>query len=566
MYQAQTPRRARRPLHALALAAALIAACAPAADGPDAPPAGRPNFLIIVADDLGPTDLGFLGGEIRTPHIDRLADEGLVLSHFLVSPACSPTRAMLLTGMDPHAVGLGTMAGEARGPQVGATGYEGVLSEDVETVATLLRRAGYHTSMAGKWHLGSADHQLPGRRGFERWFGTPGGGASHFDDALGLVPAESRAPYYLDDEPVALADGFFSTRSYTDRLIEFIGEAAEQDRPFFALAAYTAPHWPLQVPDDWIDRYAGAYDDGWDALRERRFAAAAARGLVPAAPGAPPRNPFTPAWERLTADERAVAARTMEVYAAMVENLDHHVGRLLGALEGRSLLDETVVIFFSDNGPEGNPVGRLAGIDEWVAERFDNRRENIGRRGSYVWTGPGWAQASAAPYRLFKTFPTEGGVRAPAIVRGPPARRGRSAAVVSVKDVAPTLLELAGAPRPAAMTGRPLGALLAGEADGARFADEALVYELFGRRAVRRGRWKATWLWPPYGPGDWQLFDLDADPGERHDLAAARPERLASLVAAFDAYADRHGVVLPQADAGYALEPAALRPAGRGDG
>ncbi len=238
----------------------------------------------------------------------------------------------------------------------------------------------------------------------------------------------------------------------------------------------------------------------------------------------------------------------------MVENLDHHVGRLVDHLDRRGLLDDTIILFFSDNGPEGNPVGRLEGIGPWVEERFDNSLENIGRDDSYVWTGPGWAQASAAPYRLFKTFPTEGGVRVPAIVHGPVARRGRSDSIVWVKDVAPTLLDLAGAGVPASMSGRSMRRFLDGESDTVRTADDTLSYELFGRRSVRQGRCKATWIWEPYGPSAWELFDLELDPGEQHDLAETQPERLAALVAAWDAYAEEMDVVLPESDAGYAIE------------
>ena len=542
-----------RALPAFLLAATLIGGCAAPRDA-TAPRTSQPNYLVIVADDLGPLDLGFLGSEIRTPNLDELARDGLVLSQFLVSPACSPTRAMLLSGMDAHPAGLGTMDGEAKDGQLGAPGYAGVLSENVETIATLLSRAGYHTSMAGKWHLGREEHLRPHRRGFERSFGVAGGGATHFADALALLPPEKHAQYYLDGEPVDLPDDFFTTEAYTDRLIEFIGEAADQGRPFFSFAAYTAPHWPLQAPDEWIDRYAGAYDDGYDALRERRFQAALDSGVVPESASAPPRNPFASAWDDLTPDEHAIAARTMEVYAAMVENLDHHIGRLVGSLRERGVLDDTVILFFSDNGPEGNPVGQLEGIGEWVSERFDNRLENIGRLDSYTWTGPGWAQASAAPFRLFKSFPTEGGVRVPAIVHGPVARRGRSDAVVSVRDIAPTLLDLAGAPVPAAMSGRSMRAFLDGEADSVRSDDDTIGYELFGRRAVRQGRWKAAWIWPPYGPGAWELFDLERDPGEQHDLSVEAPERLAALITAWDAYVAENSVVLPDSDAGYAIE------------
>jgi len=523
----------------------------------------RPSILLIVADDLGYTDLGVLGSEIRTPHLDALAGSGLLLTNFLVAPACSPTRAMLLSGVDTHPAGLGTMTGDADVNQKGRPGYEGYLSDRVVSVATLLRGAGYHTYMAGKWHLGMEEHQGPDRWGFERSFALLPGGASHFADAAGLFESQPRAPYREDGREVELPAGFYSTASYTDKLIEYIRGGLADGQPFFAYAAYTSPHWPLQVPDAELDRYRGVYDDGYDALRARRFESARRHGIVPPGATEPPRTRFARAWKELLPDDRLRQARAMEIYAAMVENLDHHVGRLLQALRDCGRYDDTLVLFFPDNGAEGNQIGRMESNADWIPKRFDNSLANLGRVSSYVWLGPAWAQA-VTPFRLWKSFPTEGGVRVPAIVRwGRSGRRGRLDTVVTVKDVAPTLLELAGARHPAprfegravaALEGRSMLPLLAGESATVHGDSFTMGWELFGRRAVRRGSFKIVWLFEPYGPARWQLFDLAADPGESRDVSGTHPGTLRELLRAWEDYVKTNGVVLPTQDMGYGLE------------
>jgi arylsulfatase len=548
----------------LAFVLPLVLAAAPrAAAAPPAPADTRPNILLIVADDLGYSDLGVLGGEIRTPNLDALAHSGLLLRRFLVSPACSPTRAMLLTGVDTHPAGLGTMEGQADASQKGRPGYAGQLSSRVVSVAELLRGSGYRTYLAGKWHLGRAESLGPQRLGFERSFALLQGGASHFADAAPITE-KGAAEYREDGRAVELPPAFYSTAHFTDTLIRCIGEGLGDGRPFFAYAAYTSPHWPLQVPDAELDRYRGAYDDGYDALRARRFEAARKLGLVPEGAPVPARTPFARAWSELPREERRRQARTMEVYAAMVENLDHHVGRLLRFLEQKGELDRTLVVFFSDNGPEGNPIGRMSTNADWLPKRFDSRLANLGRAGSYAWLGPGWAQATT-PFRLWKSFPTEGGVRVPAIVRLGASRRGGSDEPATVKDVVPTLLELASVRHPAPtaagravapLEGRSLVPFLRGDADSVHPGGLTMGFELFGRRALVKGRHKIVWLYEPYGPGRWELFDVVADPTESRDLAAAQPAKLAELLQAWDEYARANEVVLPARDAGYALEPA----------
>ena len=525
--------------------------------------ADRPNFLVLVADDLGYSDPGFLGSEIRTPSLDALAEQGLVLTNFHVAPACSPTRAMLLTGADSHLAGFGTTAGDFDENQRGQPAYLSYLPDRVVTVATLLRDAGYHTYMAGKWHLGAGPGQRPHERGFERSFALLPGGASHFSDRAPIVSGSS-VPYVEDGEGVELPEDFFSSTYYTDKLIEYLRDGAEDDRPFFVYAAYTAPHWPLQVPDDEIDRYRSLYDEGYDVLRERRTRSLISQGVVNEKQAVSARLPWVPPWESLSPAAQRVEARTMEIYAAMVENLDHNIGRLLDFLRATGQYENTVILFLSDNGAEGNPIGSMYDNADWIPARFDNRYENMGRVNSFIYSGPGWAQASTAPFRLFKTFPTQGGIRVPAIVRFSGLQRSgtRSDTFASVMDVAPTLLELAGIEPPdthrgrevTPIQGRSMVPFLDGASDTVHEADFVMGWELFGRRAIRKGDWKLVWLFEPYGDEEWMLFDLASDPSESNDLSEQFPEKMRELLSEWDAYMRENYVILPGYDTSYALE------------
>ena len=524
------------------------------------PPPPRPNILVIVADDLGYTDLGAFGGEIRTPNLDALAASGLRFTSFYTAATCSPSRAMLLSGVDHHVAGLGGMASLMGDDLEGRIGYEGYLNDHVFHLPALLRDAGYHTSIAGKWHLGQAEAQSPRARGFDRSFVLLQGAASHFEDAA-PVDTLDEIRYRRDGEIVeSLPAGFYSTRAYTDRLIENLREAGALGKPFFALATYTAPHWPLQVPDEYLDLYAGAYDGGWEELSRERILGAKRVGVISADAPASPLPAYTRRWAELTAAEQRVEARKMELYAAMVERLDHHVGRLVEALRELGELENTLIVFFSDNGAAGEDVSGLADNITFLPERFDLSYEAMGRMDSFVYYGPEWASAASGPYRYFKQFVHEGGIRVPgfAVLPQPLARRlpgATSGAFVQVTDLFPTFLEFAGVALPAETgrippDGRSMAPLLRGEAETVH-PEPAGGWELFGRRAVRRGPWKATWLAPPLGSGAWTLANLDEDPGELTDLAAEHPEVLRELLGAWERYVEENGVIVVDGDRGF---------------
>lgn len=525
-----------------------------------APPAPdqRPNFLVIVADDLGWSDLGAFGGEIETPNLDSLAMRGIRMTEFHTAPTCSPTRAMLLTGVDSHAAGLGTMPDLITPAQQGQPGYEGYLTPGIPTIAERLSAEGYYTVMAGKWHVGREDAHLPAARGFDRSFALLNGSHNQFgaDQTEPWKAIDEQADYREGPARAEYPVGEYSSDYFSGKLISYLKED-RSGHPFFAYLAYTQPHWPLQAPAETIAKYKGRYDAGPEALRAERLERQKAMGLI--APDAEPHELFgVEPWESLSAEERAFSARRMEIYAAMVDEMDQSVGQVLDALRQSGQLDNTIIIFFSDNGPHARPEdaprpnqpGMPVDPQRIAALNIDNRFDALGSAQSYTAYGPGWAQAGSAPSRLFKGVTTQGGIRTTAFVAGPGVRSGEiSNALLHVMDISPTLLALSGSrPEDAAiLEGRSWRPLLTGEAEDVRTEDDALGWELFNGRALRKGDWKAVYLAARLlgrQESRWELFNIRHDPGETHDLAEAEPERLAELVAEWNRYAERNRVIV----------------------
>ncbi|MFO1468202.1 MAG: arylsulfatase [Steroidobacteraceae bacterium] len=519
----------------------------------------RTNFLLIVADDLGYSDLGSFGGEIETPNLDRLARAGLRFSSFYTTPTCSPTRAMLLTGVDSHKAGMGNMAEDIAPNQAGQDEYLGHLNTHVATIAERLRDAGYATFMSGKWHLGGEPQQSPAARGFERSFALMQGGASHYDMS-GPALGSPKARYRRDGKLVEkLPAGFYSSDYYASQMLDYL-RADRKGRPFFAYLAFTAPHWPLQAPEDVIRKYESRYRDGPASLHDRRLQGLVREGLLGAGVTAHPPVPAAPDWNTLSAQQRARETRKMAVFAAMVDQLDANVGRVLDYLRQAGELDRTVIVFLSDNGAEGHNLSDYPEFRDW-AVKFDQRLERMGRAGSFTWYGPQWAQAGTAPSRLYKGFPTEGGIHVPAFIwsAGQQAH-GINRSLVSAMDVVPTLLDLAGVAsggdefhhhKVHPIEGRTLRPVLTSTAQAVRGENDSLGWELFGRSAVRIGQWKAVQLAQvPHAPR-WELFDLAQDPAEMHDLSAARPEQARELLEVWDRYVKDNHVILPDKISGY---------------
>lgn len=514
----------------------------------------RPNVLIILADDMGYSDTGAFGGEIATPNIDALAERGLRLDRFYVSPACSPTRAMLLTGRDNHRVGLGSMAEILTDQQRGRPGYEGYLHADVPTLAERLEAAGYATMMSGKWHLGKDKARIPAARGFGQSFALLQGAHNHFgfDQSAAYRRYGAATDYRLNGAVAEWPEGGYSSDVFAERMIEFLGNVPK-GKPFFAYLAFTAPHWPLQAPADVVAKYRGKYDAGPNAVREARVARMQALGLASAEA---PHRSLTTDWDGLSDAARETEARKMEIYAAMIDRMDTDIGRVLEALRRSGRLDHTIVLFLSDNGPDILSLNRPLNpnnVSEPMKVPLDNSLGNLGAADSYVSYGPIWAAVSATPFAGGKGDTLEGGIRAPAIVAGPGVRHGVSAALLHVTDIFPTVLELAGVPADTTLPGRSWASFLAGRQESPRAPDAELNWELFYRAAARKGDMKAVFLpnrIPLYGaitpPGSvrWELYDMARDPGETRDLATEEPETLRALHQQWLRYARDNGVVL----------------------
>lgn len=515
-----------------------------AADGPAKK--GRPNILLIVADDLGFSDLGAFGGEIDTPNLNALAQEGLRLTDFHSAATCSPTRSMLLSGVDHHIAGIGSMAELTVEEQQGKPGYEGYLNDRVAPFPALLKQAGYHTLMAGKWHLGLTEDRSPAARGFEKSFALLRGADDHYAQPWS-THIDPNQPYYREDGQLTTVPAdFYSSNFYGDKLVSYLKTTQGDGKPFFAYLAFTAPHWPLQAPADVIAKYEHRYEAGYEAIRHERIERQKALGILPRDFQPAKALSLWPRWRKLTVAQQKQEARRMAVYAAMVDLLDQNVGKVIQQLKASGHYDNTVIIFMSDNGAEGAYVGnRFALIPR------DNSLDNIGKASSYVSYGPNWAQVSALPFNLFKGYSYEGGTTVPTIVRFP-ARLGGgevSAAPGHVTDIAPTLLALAGVAYPTTFEGHDVAALQGSSLLPFLAGKQHVIHErfdkgweLFGQKAYRQGDWKIVYSVPPFGPGDWQLFNLKVDRAEQNDLAGQHPDKLAELKAAYAAYVHRNGV------------------------
>jgi arylsulfatase A-like enzyme len=556
--------------------------------------ARRPNVLVIVADDMGYSDIGAFGSEIATPNMDALAGDGRLLTNFRTAPACAPTRAMLMSGTDSHIAGAPQLEVNtsalitARNAPFGVSfgfddvpgSYGGRLRANVATMPELLRDAGYHTYMVGKWHLASIHRSTPTpgfyfepaaypkQKGFERSYALLNGAGAHFAPTPGKPTTYDAATYTEDDvafTATSLPTDFYSTKNFTDKLISYIDSNISDGKPFFAYAAYTAPHWPLQAPDADMAAQVGRYNEGYEVIRARRIEKMKALGVVP--------RDFAPhpglasvaeggtgkkRWAELTVQERALQARAMEVYAAQVANLDTHIGRIVRYLKDKGQYDNTVIFFMSDNGADNTPATGGAITSSTVLA-------DVGKPGTTFAYGERWTEVSSAPFRLWKAFTgAEGSVSVPAIVKLPGNAKAASASnsTMLVKDLLPTVLDYAKVALPTGtyagraitpITGVSLRAALesADAAHPVRPAAESVAMEYFGLGYVLRGDgWKLGQSTIPgvnvtsYAQVPWRLYNLTTDRGETRDVSGENPAIVADLLAQWDKYVAENEVLL----------------------
>ena len=509
----------------------------------------KPNILVLLLDDVGYADIGAYGSEIPTPTIEGLAKGGVKFTDFHPTASCSPTRSMLLTGVDNHQTGFGNMAETLLPEQQGKPGYEGHLNNRVVTVASLLKDSGYHTYMAGKWHLGKGEND-PHNRGFEETFTVLNGFSGHFEPTPAF--AGNQTAFTHNGEAAEKPADVYSSEFYTNQMIQFIDAHKADGKPFFGYMAYTAAHDPLQAPAEWIAKFKGKYAAGYEALRAERVQRMKKMGIIPKDADTARREDEVKPWDKLTPDEQAFQSREMEVYAAMIANADYQMGRLLDHLRETGLYDNTIIVFASDNGPNNETID-FYGAD-WLNKTYDNSVANLGNHNSFVMYGPGWAQAGAGPLRMDKGYTYEGGIRTPLVISGPGLKHtGKiSQSFVHVLDVAPTILELAGVSYPKNYAGNDVLPLqgasvvpyLTGKQEFVHAPDQAMAWEIWGRGAVRQGPWKLVWVEKPFGSSQWELYNLVADLAEEHDLAQQQPEKYQELLAAWDKYVKDNGLIL----------------------
>jgi arylsulfatase A-like enzyme len=535
----------------LCLAALPFTACAHASQDETNP--SRPNILLIVADDLGYTDLGSYGGDIETPNLDSLASRGLQFSGFQTAPFCAVTRAMLLSGNNNHIAGMGS-----QDLQAGVFGYEGQLTDRIVPFPALLQKAGYRTYMAGKWHLGTLPEANPEQKGFDRSFVLLEGAGNHYSDQ-GLFSDAPVSPYTENGERVTWNEGDYSTEFYTDKLISYIDENLGDGMPFLALAAYTSPHWPLQVNSQYWKKYKGKYDDGYQKLKERRFANLKQIGLIPADAALPASHPRVKPWNALTQEEKRTESRRMELYAGMVENLDHNIGRLFSYLKEVGEYDNTVIIFISDNGAAAEDFYRHETFGPYIREHFTEEFESMGEPHSFISYGPQWAEAGASPFRYFKGYTTQGGVSAPMIVAGPGIVMDKEVihAFVTIMDLAPTFYEIAGIRYPSRfrnkdvypLKGRSLWPILSGQTDSVHPEEYVFALEHRGHVLIRQGDWKLVNSTLPLDPDNFELYNLSVDLAEQRNLKATEPQKFREMLGEWEALKRETRLQIPTPEA-----------------
>ena len=524
--------------------------------------AKRPNMVVMLADDWGFSDVGAFGGEMHTPHLNQLAQKGMRFSNFHVSASCSPTRSMLLTGVDNHLNGVGNMRETIPLSHVGRAGYLSVLNNRVVTIASLLQDSGYRTYVAGKWHVGKEPHNLPPARGFDRSLVLGDSGADNWETGKLYLDLTDKVYWYDNGKEAKMPKEFYSSEFYINKTLEYLKTDAKLDKPFFAYVAFQANHIPVQAPQEFIEKYKGKYNKGWDVLRQERRNKAIELGLMPLNTPMAPLPSTHVAWDSLSETDKAYQARRMEVYAAMAEAMDHQIGRLIGHLKETGEYDNTVFVFLSDNGAEATDPYALAVGRWWLDQHYNRDFDRLGSKGAYSVIGPNWARAATSPLSTYKFFAGEGGIRVPLIISGVPnmvidASPRIHQSLTHVNDIVPTLLDLAKVQHPGTtykgqtiypLTGHSLLPVISGTAKRVRGPDEVLGYELSGNKALFKGDYKLLSNLAPVGDGQWHLYNIVKDPGETQDLQQALPELFQTLQADYAKWSKANGVLdMPKA-------------------
>lgn len=487
----------------------------------------KPNIIFVLVDDMGYSDLGCYGGEIKTPNIDRLADQGIKMRNFYNNARCCPTRASVLSGRYPHAVGIGHMVSLPT-DSITPGSYQGYLDRNTPTVAEELKKAGYNTYMTGKWHVGERKQDWPVNRGFDRYYGLISGASSFWE----ITPQEKfKRIFALDKKEVELpAKGFYATDTYTDSAIAFLNahHTKNKQNPFFLYLAYTAPHYPLHAYEEDIVKYEKIYEKGWDEIRKQRYEKLKRLGYADSRYYLTPKLAELESWEQQEPAEKAEYIRKMSVHAAMLDRLDQNIGKLIQYLKQQGQWENTLLVFLSDNGASAETVN---------TKKLHDPATKIGEKGSYASIGVNWANTSNTPFKLYKHNIHEGGIATPMIIHWPAGikpKQGYASGVGHVIDLMPTALEVAGISTPN-LDGKSLSWLWNGSKEPAR----SIYWEHENNLSLRKGKWK---LVKENTEADWSLYDMDKDPTEMNDLSKANPELMKSLIQEYKVWSEKVGV------------------------
>jgi arylsulfatase/uncharacterized sulfatase len=509
-----------------------------------------PNILLVVLDDVGFMGLGAYGSDANTPHIDKLAQGGAQFTRYYTAPLCGPSRAMLMTGLNSHEMGMSTLA-EALTPEMTQhPSYSMLWQDNQKTLASRLQSSGYQTFASGKWGIGRVGKNLPHRFGFERSFVLDSTGASNYTEKPYLAIYES-VKWFEDGKQVSLPANFYSSRNIVDKMINYIDES-DIHKPFFGYLSLQAIHIPVQVPVEYIDKYNGTFDKGWDHMRKERLQRAINLGLVPDTASLSDTPPNHRKWDALSAPDKDYWARMMQVNAGMMDAADHHIGRLINRLDELGKLDNTIIIITSDNGPEFNTIGQgdrgfIMGIAEqiWMKTKgWDLHFDNLGQAGSLAAIGAEWALVSSAPLSLYKFNSSEGGQRVPLIIAGPGIEsQGLVHPRAHVSDIVPTVLDKVGISfSPDEFYGRSLMPLLSEQKIDV-WANDDFAIEVSGNASLYRGDWKVVSVKAPLGDEKWRLYNVLADPGETINLASEFPELYQDMLSEYAAYVQRFNII-----------------------
>lgn len=508
-----------------------------------------PNIVLILVDDAGLMDFGAFGGEARTPNIDRLAENGMMFTNMHASPVCAPSRAMLMTGSDSHLTGVANLPEMLPEEFQNKPGYGGVLNDCVQTIATRLKEANYNTYVTGKWHLGHDENSLPTSRGFDRSFILDASGADNYEPR-GYLPFKPTAQWHADGKETDLPDDFYSSKTYIDKIISFHQEEKNRDHPFFSFVSFQAIHAPIQAPKEFVEHYKSTYQAGWDQLRLSRFESAKQLGFITQHAKLNDALPSFRRWDELTKEEQEKYVTDMAVTAGMLEAMDYHIGRYVNYLREEGLMDNTIFIITSDNGPDGAADYHKRAAIKWAHKNgYHQDFDQYGGKGYYGAIGPEFAHAMASPFSFFKYYTGEGGLRVPLIISGKNIpKQLKSDVFCFFTDIAPTIYDLVGLPTSAnqgyaPITGKSMLPHINNPERSVYSKDEGVGLEAANSSAYFLNGYKIVKNNIPLGDNTWHLYHLISDPGETNDLAAAQPALFQKMLSAYQAYAKTVGVI-----------------------